>query len=664
MDFKKLYFVFAALCATVSSAYSQEICKVTPEYFKEGTDVTVIYNPEEYFGDGHVNGVYYCWRDYHWEASDMVLTRQDDGKLKAEFTIPEKTALVVWKFYDRDTVDIGGPYFTYAKFVLTKDGRNMPSANIGWAFLRGENTQDLAGIPSLAEVEFEKKDNEVVRMWINNELRANPGEIGNVFWFATRLMCRDSTASRENMKNIIRNLINSDMSADLDEEQLMKAHKLVSTVLPDSTMKSEIEELLAERYPQGEFFREKEAKELFMSDKTDGFDNRFREFIAKYPPENFENAFVEDDMFEHYYSNLFRIYVYSAITENKDYSRVEECLKISPRGNLATYFWHLVQIPFDRGDVSARDIYPLAKMLYEEMFTRPQTEEEKVWSPEEWKIKLYKDNRIALLDYARILDGAGQSAHAMLLMDTLYTYFGSSDADFNDFYVKMLNDNGRNIQALDIIKDAVGSNQATPEMLDILKEEYVREGNDAASFDAYVNSLKSKEILEAQKEELIASMIDVPTRLFKLESVKGKKVNMASLKGHILVLDFWATWCGPCKAAMPGMQMAVDRYKDDPEVDFFFISTMETRKDFIKVIKDFIAEKGYDFNVLIDNPDENGVRQAVYQYYAKQFTFSGIPQKMIIDGEGNVRWIATGYLGSPSALADEISIIIEEIRKK
>jgi len=44
--------------------------------------------------------------------------------------------------------------------------------------------------------------------------------------------------------------------------------------------------------------------------------------------------------------------------------------------------------------------------------------------------------------------------------------------------------------------------------------------------------------------------------------------------------------------------------------------------------------------------------------------FSGIPQKMIIDGNGMVRWTSTGYMGSPSALADEISYVIELLKKE
>lgn len=662
---EKFLLLLTFFIPALMTAETRETCRCEPEYLTEGDTVRLFYDPKASFLKGDIRGVYYCWENYHWVTEDMDLVKNEHGTLSASFVIPENTALVAWKFCDKDTTDIGGKDFGYARYVLDKNGKNKPSANIGWGLLRGEHTQQLAGIPSLENAGFEKKDDEVIRMWINYELRDYPQELKNVFWFATMALTSDVQKSKDNMKAIVRTLIENDGKGDkLDEEQLLKAHHLVSSVLPDSTMRIEIEKKFAERYPDGEFFREKAARELFMTAKDESFDENFRNFLNRFPPEKFRDTFVVDNMFDHYYSNLFRIYVYSPIIENNDYSRLVECIGTSPRVNLATYFWHIIQIPYMRGDVPADKLYPYATMIYHEMLSRPRTEKEKVWSPREWKEMFYRTNRQACLDYSKILDEVGETGHAMELMDTLSACFGTGNADFNDFYVSLLRKNGRNNEALMHIKTAVSDNQATPEMLGILKEEYVRNGGQESEFENYVASLKSEALMQAQKDALLKSMIDVPAELFELETLEGDRVNMADLKGHIIVLDFWATWCGPCKAAMPGMQMAVDRYKDDENVDFFFISTMENRKDFVKVIKDFMAEKGFDFQVLLDNPDDKGRRQAVYSYYAKQFHFSGIPQKMIIDGNGHVRWIATGYYGSPTALADEISIIIEEIKKE
>ena len=201
-------------------------------------------------------------------------------------------------------------------------------------------------------------------MWINYELRDYPQELKNVFWFATMALTSDGQESKDNMKAIVRTLIENDGKGDkLDEEQLLKAHHLVSSVLPDSTMRIEIEKKIAERYPDGEFFREKAARELFMTAKDESFDEKFRNFLNRFPPEKFRDTFVVDNMFDHYYSNLFRIYVYSPIIENNDYSRLVECIGTSPRVNLATYFWHIIQIPYMRGDVPTDKLYPYATMI-------------------------------------------------------------------------------------------------------------------------------------------------------------------------------------------------------------------------------------------------------------------------------------------------------------
>ena len=281
----KFYIGLAMIFMASANADAQSVCECSPETFSEGDTVTLRYRPELSFLEGDIRGVYYSWEDYRWRAEDMTLEKDENGTLVTRFVIPGQASLIVWKFYDRDTVDVGGPGFGYAKYVLDANGRNKPSANIGWGLLRGEHTQQLAGIPSLENAGFEKKDDEVIRMWINYELRDYPQELKNVFWFATMALSSDGQESKDNMKAIVRTLIENDGKGDkIDEEQLLKAHHLVSSVLPDSTMRIEIEKKFAERYPDGEFFREKAAREMFMTAKDESFDEKFRNFLNRFPP--------------------------------------------------------------------------------------------------------------------------------------------------------------------------------------------------------------------------------------------------------------------------------------------------------------------------------------------------------------------------------------------
>jgi thiol-disulfide isomerase/thioredoxin len=114
---------------------------------------------------------------------------------------------------------------------------------------------------------------------------------------------------------------------------------------------------------------------------------------------------------------------------------------------------------------------------------------------------------------------------------------------------------------------------------------------------------------------------------FTLEDLKGNKVTLSQLKGKKVYLNFWATWCPPCKAEMPDIEKLYQETKDSDLV----ILTINVGED-KKTVADFIAKNKYNFPVLLD------VKGEVSQLYQ----VSGIPTSYFINTDGFLNDTATG----------------------
>jgi cytochrome c biogenesis protein CcmG, thiol:disulfide interchange protein DsbE len=155
---------------------------------------------------------------------------------------------------------------------------------------------------------------------------------------------------------------------------------------------------------------------------------------------------------------------------------------------------------------------------------------------------------------------------------------------------------------------------------------------------------------DSLRNKLLSEMIGLPAANFTLKDLDGNTVSLKDLKGKIVVLDFWSTWCVPCKKSFPAMQLAVNTYKNDPSVKFLFIHTWETTKTPVEDVKKYIAQSGFNFQVLMDLKDEAGSNAAVEAY-----DVTAIPAKFIIDKAGNIVFKLTGFTGTDAAALQEIS---------
>jgi thiol-disulfide isomerase/thioredoxin len=110
--------------------------------------------------------------------------------------------------------------------------------------------------------------------------------------------------------------------------------------------------------------------------------------------------------------------------------------------------------------------------------------------------------------------------------------------------------------------------------------------------------------------------------------INGKKWNMGELKGKTLLVNVWATWCGPCRSELPYLQKLYDKVKDRKDIGVLTLSIDDEVGDVVPYMK----EKNYSFPVLLAS-----------QYVGEVNPSAGVPQNWIVDANGKWTWMQLGF---------------------
>lgn len=258
----------------------------------------------------------------------------------------------------------------------------------------------------------------------------------------------------------------------------------------------------------------------------------------------------------------------------------------------------------------------------------------------------YKDT------YAYIHFKRGDINEALKVQEEAVTK--NSQPEINTRYVQYLMMNGKYEKAQEKAEKFLKENRAEDMMNEYLERAYEKNKGSKEGLHEYVASINAAS-RENIKNDLQKEILNEPAPAFKLKDLEGNDIALADLKGKTVILDFWATWCAPCKASFPGMKTAVEKFQDE-NVEFFFVDTFENQPTRNQDAKDFIKENDYPFHVLIDNLKKDNMN--VYET-ADAYNINGIPTKIIIGPEGNIRFKIVGYGGNNAKMVDEIGIMIE-----
>lgn len=618
-------------------------------------EITVTYDAKDTPLNGRpkVDAVVYNYINYRWVAADLKMSGANNH-FEGKYKIPANTGIIAFKFTSDTLVD-NADNQGYFVFLFDKEkGINAPGAYAGWGLARSPSyNQMIEGY-----INFKGITDSATYHWLNQEIsfhQSAKSKLAYLYTYALNKVYKDNYLPKTNR------VLGYLERKDATESDLLTARKIYQRILNDNPKADSLSKILELRFPKGTLDRLAAYKRMNALKDMDERLTAFERFLIDYPRKKENEEFDAENFIN--YDSIYQTIILINVAKTKNYAILDQYINELSFESLSALYYRLVDISFMKKDTPNDKLLALSEKLFRQFEKirdlRPENYE--YLSPKEWNgyyQELQSTRNFGI--HASLLNSAKRYKEAAAYIKQAIAVKGYKTTFLNDIYATTLSKLGDNKTLKVVLEKSYHENQVSINMIDLMKKLYVKAKGTNKNYLDYLASLQNKEAQASELTALKSKMINKPLPDFAMKDLNGKMVKLSDLKGKTVVLDFWATWCVPCKASFPGMKLAVEKYKNDPNVVFYFVDTQERGNTYKADVAKYIKENNYPFQVLFDNPVASDQSTGeVFGRIAKAFTISGIPQKLFVDGNGNVRFISIGFEGSTTGLADEISALIE-----
>lgn len=617
---------------------AQKNLVLQPEQPKPGETIKIRYNPSatELFGMENITALAYLVANKGTPVVQEVQLAKAGNEYVGEITTNDTTRAVFVRFMSGEKSDVNNDEGYYT-FMYGPDGKPMQGAALA-AGLGFYQFSYPFGIKFNAETYARLTKQEFAQAGSKEKFKAE---------YMNLLAQSKDEAEKEELRKNLDNIMANTAST---ETELMQA-KAFYTRLKDKDKSAEADKLIKQRFPTGAWVKAERNDAFYKENNLEKKDSIFRSIVAKpaaTPQDEMQYGYMAQQLLIRYGNEGNYPKMWEASTYVKDKSMLA--------GAYNSIAWKIAGegIHGKPGDVkTGKEVsgksLDLLKDVAADPAKKPSFYTEKQWKKEQdGTYYMYADT------YATLLYHNKEYEKAYELEKKAVEHFKRKDVSMNEAYSALVEKTKGAKLAQQELESFLKDGKASEKMRMQLKKIYLAQKHTEAEWTSYLANLE-RSAIEKIKADLAKKMLNMPAPAFALKDLNGNEVSLASLKGKTVVVDFWATWCGPCIASFPGMQKAVNKYKNDPNVAFVFIDTWETGNTREKSVKDFIAKNKYTFNVLYDETKKDSEEFVVVGSYKVE----GIPTKFVIDKNSNIRFKSVGFGGDADGLVSELSLMIE-----
>ncbi|WP_029284563.1 TlpA disulfide reductase family protein [Pedobacter sp. R20-19] len=209
---------------------------------------------------------------------------------------------------------------------------------------------------------------------------------------------------------------------------------------------------------------------------------------------------------------------------------------------------------------------------------------------------------------------------------------------------------GDNQKAFDILWKLLIKNPTDSAVLKSAKTNFLKYNHSEASFQSRVAELEALEIARLTAKTRLMMMDKPGPELSGLVDLEGRPVSQDMMKGKVVILDFWATWCVPCMQEMPYFYQVFEKYRNNKDVIFMVVNsgsnnTLEDAKKWAK------QNPQYQFPIYFNNDKNIG----------EKVGFTVIPTIVVLDQHGKMQFRTIGFEGEvlQKKLDVEIAVLLD-----